>query len=116
MRVRYTDEWKEMRFLLRFFSLVSLAVATIAGTIDSIRSVAESTVAMTSLGDAWKSLSPLTLEKLQSLVSAENGGRIFNPAVEWILIQPAFAVFLAVALLLWIMAYRRVPAAGRFAA
>jgi hypothetical protein len=106
----------EMRFLLRFFSLISLAVATIAGTIDSIQSVAESTVVMTSLGDAWKSLSPSTLEKLQFLVSPENGGRILNPAIEWILVQPAFAVLLAVALLMWVTAYRRMPAAGRFAA
>lgn len=106
----------EMRFLLRFFSLISLAVATIAGTIDSIQSVAESTVVMTSLGDAWKSLSPSTLEKLQFLVSLENGGRILNPVIEWILVQPAFAVLLAVALLMWVTAYRRMPAAGRFAA
>lgn len=106
----------EMRFLLRFFSLISLAVATIAATIDSIQSVAESTVVMTSLGDAWKSLSPSTLEKLQFLVSLENGGRILNPVIEWILVQPAFAVLLAVALLMWVTAYRRMPAAGRFAA
>jgi hypothetical protein len=106
----------EMRFLLRFFSLISLAVATIAGTIDSIQSVAESTVVMTSLGDTWKSLSPSTLEKLQFLVSLENGGRILNPVIEWILVQPAFAVLLAVALLMWVTAYRRMPAAGRFAA
>lgn len=105
-----------MRFLLRFFSLVCLVVATIAGTIDSIQSVAASAVVVTSLGDAWKSVSQSTFEKVQSAIRADDGSRIFAVAGQWVFSQPAFAVFLAVALFLWISAYRRSPAAGRFAA
>ncbi len=105
-----------LRFLLRFFSLVCLAVATIAGTIDSIQSVAASAVVMTSLSDAWKGVSLSTFEKFQSAIAPDDRSQLYAPVLQWVLSQPAFAVVLAVALLLWMIAYRRVPAAGRFAA
>ena len=105
-----------MRFLLRFFSLICLVVATIAGTIDSIQSVAASSVVVTSFGDAWKSISQSSFEKLQTAIHLGDGSRFYATGVEWVLIQPAFAVFLAISLLLWMVAYRRAPAAGRFAA
>jgi hypothetical protein len=104
-----------MRFLLRFFSLVCLAVATVVGTIDSIQSVAASGVVITPLADAWKSLSPSSFDKLQSTISLYDGVRFYGVALQWLMSQPAFAVFLAISLLTWMVAYRRAPAAGRFA-
>lgn len=105
-----------MRFLSRFFSLICLAVATIAGTIDSIQSVAASAVVVTSLGDAWKSVNQSTFERLEATMAGDDGSLLYAPAVQWLLSQPAFAVFMAISLLLWMVAYRRLPAAGRFAA
>ncbi|WFR95268.1 hypothetical protein [Rhizobium tumorigenes] len=106
-----------MLFLLRLGSLVCLVMATIAGTIDSIRSVASSAVVITSFADLWKSFSPSTFERLQAAIPAgDDGGKFYMPAVEWSLSQPAFAVLLAVSLLLWMVGYRRVPATGRFLA
>lgn len=46
--IEYREEF--MRFLLRFASLVALVVAVVAGTIDSIQSVAASAVVMTPMG------------------------------------------------------------------
>lgn len=105
-----------MLFLLRFLSLVCLVMATIAGTVDSIRSVASSSVVITSFGNFWKGISPSTFDQLQSTIVDKDGGTLFGPAWEWCLSQPSFAVLLAVSLLLWIVAYRRVPATGRFLA
>jgi hypothetical protein len=105
-----------MRFLLRFASLVSLVVATIAGTIDSIQSVAASAVVITPVGDAWQDVSPATLEKLQSAVSFYIHPRLYTEGVGWVLSQPTFAVFLAISLVLWMLAYRKSPVAGRFTA
>ena len=105
-----------MRFLLRFASLVALVAATIAGTLDSIQSVAASGVVMTSAGDAIQDLSPSALVAFQSAVSYYLHPSIYNHAVGWVLSQPAFAVLLVISLLLWMIAYRRPPAAGRFAA
>ena len=105
-----------MRFLLRFLSLVCLAGATIAGTIDSIQSVAASALVMTSFGDALKGVSQSTFEKLRMAIRVDDGSSLYAPAVQWVLGQPAFAVLLTISLMFWMVAYRRVPAAGRFAA
>jgi hypothetical protein len=105
-----------MRFLLRLASLVALVTATIAGTLDSIQSVAASGVVMTSTGEAIEDLSPSALASMQSAVSYYLHPGVYNHAVVWVLAQPAFAVLLVISLLLWMIAYRRPPAAGRFAA
>jgi hypothetical protein len=109
-------DWVErtMRFLLRLASLVSLVVATIAGTIDSIQSVAASTVVITPIGDAWQDVSPATLDKLQSALSFYIHPRLSTEGMGWILSQPTFAVFLVISLLLWMLAYRKPQPAGRF--
>jgi hypothetical protein len=109
----YPEGW--MRFLLRFFSLICLVVATIAGTVDSIQSIAASAVVMTSLGDTWKGLSPSTFENLQSAIPRDDGGQLYGSALHWTLAQPAFAVFLVIALLAWMVAYRRAPITRNFA-
>jgi hypothetical protein len=105
-----------MRFLLRFASLVALVAATIAGTLDSIQSVAASAVVMTPLQDTLDDLSPSALASLQSAVSYYIHPSLYNSVIGWVLAQPSFAVFLALSLLLWMVAYKRQPAAGRFAA
>ncbi|MEZ2130224.1 MULTISPECIES: hypothetical protein [unclassified Sinorhizobium] len=103
-----------MRFLLRLGSLVALAVAVIAGTVDSIQSMAASAVMMTSFGDAWEELSPSTLSAVQSSISYYIHPRFYDVAIKWFLLQPAFAVFLVFSLLLWMVAYKKPPVAGRF--
>ncbi|NTF53463.1 hypothetical protein [Rhizobium rhizogenes] len=103
-----------MRFLLRFASLVALVVAVVAGTIDSIQSVAASAVVMTPMGDAWKDVSPSSLASVQSLISYYIHPRLYDMAMQWLLFQPAFAVFLVLSLLLWMVAYKKPPVAGRF--
>jgi hypothetical protein len=105
-----------MRFLLRFASLVALVVAVIAGTIDSIQSVAASSVVLTPMGDAWKDVSPGSLASLQSLISFYIHPRFYDFAMQWLLLQPAFAIFLVISLLLWMIAYKKPPVAGRFTA
>ncbi|KAA0699132.1 hypothetical protein DTW90_06755 [Neorhizobium sp. P12A] len=105
-----------MRFLLRFASLVALVAATIAGTLDSIQSVAASAVVMTPMQDALQDLSPSALTTLQSAVSYYIHPSLYNQVIEWVMSQPAFAVLLTISLLLWMIAYKKPPASGRFAA
>jgi hypothetical protein len=103
-----------MRFLLRFASLVALVVAVIAGTIDSIQSVAASAIVVTPMEDAWNDVSPSSLATVQSLISYYIHPRLYDLVIQWLLFQPAFAVFLAISLLLWMIAYKKPPVAGRF--
>jgi hypothetical protein len=105
-----------MRFLLRLASLIALAVAVIAGTIDSIQSVAASAVVITPMGDAWQDLSPSSLSALQSSISYYVNPRFYALLFQWLMLQPAFAVFLVLSLLFWMVGYKKPPMAGRFAA
>jgi hypothetical protein len=105
-----------MRFLLRLASLVALAVAVIAGTIDSIQSVAASAVVMTPMADAWQDVSPSSLLALQSSVAYYIHPRFYAFVFQWLMLQPAFAMFLVLSLLLWMVGYQKPPVAGRFTA
>jgi hypothetical protein len=105
-----------MRFLLRLASLIALAVAVIAGTIDSIQSVAASSVVITPMGDAWQDMSASSFEALQSTIAYYIHPRFYTIGFQWLMMQPAFAVFLVLSLILWMAGYKKPPVAGRFAA
>ncbi|WEX89412.1 hypothetical protein PZN02_001049 [Sinorhizobium garamanticum] len=105
-----------MRLLLKLASFLALAVAVLAGTVDAIQSVAASEPAMTSLADAISALGPEALNWVHSLQRTGAGPAIWLTALQWLLARPAFAVLLALALLLWMAGYKKRPAAGRFAA
>lgn len=104
-----------MRFLLRALSLLSLVLAVIAGTIDSIQSVAGSGVVLTSFGSAWQDMGGTTLATTQAFVAEHLGEAVRDAVFGWLLFQPAFAVFLALSLLFWMLGYRRATAQGHFA-
>ena len=105
-----------MRFLLRTISLLVLVLAVIAGVIDAIKSVAASKVEFTPLGLAWFEISPDTLNLVQAAVQRHVHPYLWDPVIQWILLQPTWAVFLAVSLLFYLIAWRRPRPAGRFAA
>ncbi|MDX3929928.1 MAG: hypothetical protein QHC90_29585 [Shinella sp.] len=105
-----------MRFLFRFASLLALVLAVMAGTIDAIQSVSASEPVLTPLAVAWSAASPSTLAIVADTIMNRLHPYLWNPTAMWILSQPAFAVFLALALVFWMIGYKRVPAAGRFAA
>ncbi|WP_416796587.1 hypothetical protein [Ciceribacter azotifigens] len=103
-------------FLFRFLSLVALCIAVATGVLDSIASVSASGTVVTPLGIAWIELSPDTLSVVSDAVQRTWGPKAWGFAIRWLLPLPAFAVFLALSLLLWMIGYKRRPAAGRFAA
>lgn len=105
-----------MRILLRIISFACLVLAVALSALDSIESVAESSVILTSLGQVW---ARLNASSLAAGIEAA-GGLPFaawtTRGLSWVLAQPAFAVLLVLSLLAWIGGYRKIPAAGRFAA
>lgn len=103
-----------MRFLLRFVSLLFLAAAIIVGIIDSIQSVAGEAVTLTPLGAALFSINPQILAATEAYFRAHISAQLWDSAVEWLLLQPAFGVFLLLSLVFWLIAWKREPA-GRFA-
>jgi hypothetical protein len=103
-----------MRLLLRFLSLLFLAAAVIVGIVDSIQSVAGETVAMTPLGAALFSINPQILATAETYFQAHISAYVWDTLIEWMLLQPAFVVFLILSLIFWVVAYKREPG-GRFA-
>lgn len=105
-----------IRTLFHFLSLLCLIAAVMAGTLDSIESVSSSSVVVTSLGNHWQNLDVVSLTLAEEAVRSY----IHRDAWAWIVIpllsQPAFVVFLVLALLFWMIGYRRPRFAGRFSA
>lgn len=105
-----------MRFLLRFLSLVFLVAAVMTGIIDSIQSVASESMVVTPFGAALFSVNPEILAAAETWSLQHLPAWMWNTFAEWTMLQPAFAVFLFLSFLFWAVAFKREPAAGRFAA
>lgn len=103
-----------MKSLARFLSFVLLCVAIVASTFDSIRSVATSSVDMTSTIEAWKDFYPSSLTMVEGTVTHY----IHPDAWGWLAMLlnglPACALFLALAFLFWMVGYRKPQMRSRF--
>jgi hypothetical protein len=104
-----------VRFVFRALSMLALLLAVITATMDSIQSVSSSQVMFTSFGSAWQDLDApsleLALESLEHYVEQ----KFVLAGAQWTLRQPTFGVFLVLALIFWMIGYRR-PPPSRFAA
>lgn len=103
-----------IRFLLRLLAMAALAVAVIMGVLDATRSVAASAPVMTPLAESWRAVSPETLDALSAAVQANLYPAIWDPGMLWVLSLPGFAVFAALAFLLFAAGHRPARPAGRF--
>lgn len=104
-----------MRFLLNAFSLIALIVAVISAVVDMIKSVAASEIVLTPLGADWYALSADTLNVTQEVIQRHVHPYVWDPVVQWILLQPTWAVFVVLSLVFYIMGWRKPKPAGRFA-
>ncbi len=105
-----------MRFLLRFASFLALVLGVLVASVDAIQSVSASQPVLTPLATALAAAGPSTTALVQSLERPHAGIAMFDPLIRWSLQQPAFAFLLLISLVLWMVAYRRPPVAGRFSA
>lgn len=105
-----------VRFIFRLASFAALCVAVIAATMDSIASVSASQFVVTPLRLAWVEIAPASLVGLRAFVETKIGTSAWRMFDAWFLPQPAFAVLLGLALLLWMVGYKKPSPAGRFAA
>lgn len=105
-----------MRFLLRFASFLALVIGVLVAAVDAIQSVSASQPVLTPLAAALAAGGASTQSIVQSLERPHANGPFLDPLIRWSLQQPAFAFFLLIALVLWVIAYKRPLAAGRFSA
>lgn len=105
-----------LRLLFRLAAMVSLSVAVIMAVLDATRTVAASHLVMTPLGTSWTSASPDTLASFETFVRDKTNPAVWDTVVAQALGLPGFAVFAALALVLYAIGHRPRRDAGRFAA
>jgi hypothetical protein len=104
-----------IRFLFRLAAMVALAVAVIMAVLDTTRTVAAAHLVLTPLKGSWSAVSPDTLAAAEAFVRGKIQPLVWDTVVDWILSQPGFAVFAAVALLLYMIGYKSERKVARFA-
>jgi len=89
--------------LARFLGFTALALVVISAVLDLTRSIADREIVLTSLGKHWSDLNTQSLTLAQSAVQRYIHPNVWDPYLQWILLQPAWAVFLVLAILfLWL--------------
>lgn len=105
-----------MRFMLRFASFLALVAGVLVASVDAIQSVSASQPVLTPLATALAAGGPSTTALVQSLERPHAGIAMLDPLIRWSLQQPAFVFLFLIALMLWMIGYKRPPVAGRFSA
>ncbi len=105
-----------VRFVFRLVSFTALCLAVIAAAMDSIASVSASQFVVTPLRLAWVEIDPTSLVRFRAAVEDRAGAAVWQVFDSWLLPQPAFAVLLSLALIFWMIGYKKPSPAGRFAA
>jgi uncharacterized membrane protein len=95
-----------IRFFFRFLAVLSLAAAVIMAVVDATRSIADSDLVLTPLGTSWYSVSPETLNLAQAVVQRYLLPALWDPGIVTILTLPGFVVFLALALIFYLIGRR----------
>ncbi len=103
-----------IRFVFRLAAAVALSVAVIMAVLDATRTVAVSRLVMTPLDTSWSNASPTTLAATETFVREKAGPGVWETVVLPLLNLPGFAIFAALAFLLYAVGHRRRP--GRFTA
>ncbi|HBF30301.1 hypothetical protein [Rhizobium sp.] len=104
------------KFLWRFFSFILLVLAVLVGVMDSIESVASSALVTTPFASLWADVDAQGLALVKQWIASHIGDKALHWMESGMLQQPAFVIFLSLALAFWMIGYKRPSPAGRFAA
>ena len=104
-----------IRFVLRVLATFSLAVAVVMAVLDATRSIASDMIVLTPLSESWQTVWPAGYDAAEAAVSEVLMPYMWDPVVLTLLSAPGFAVFLVLALLLYMIGRRPTRRAGRFA-
>jgi len=104
-----------LRLIMRFLALSALALAVISFVIDATRSIGTSKLVVTSVGQSWATLSPQSLDNARAYVEAHGLPGLWDPGITSALAAPTAAVLGVLALLFYMMGYRREERRARFA-
>ena len=95
------------KLIFKIIALLSLVMAAITAILDITRSIADSTIVMTALGQDWFNFSPSTLNFSQAIVQRYLHPAIWDPGIQMILLAPSWLVFAVLALLFGLLGRRK---------
>ena len=93
--------------ILRILALFALAMALITAVLDITRSIADSTIVMTSFGVDWQNFAPGALNQAHDLVKQYLHPAIWDPVIIQILRVPSWIIFGVIWFLLSLLGSRR---------
>jgi hypothetical protein len=96
-----------LKGLCRFFSFTCLVVALLLGVLDSVRSVATQSIDLMSAHAVWELLSPQSLQFIASSVAHYLHPEAWRSMLVMLQDLPACAVALKLALVFWVVGYRK---------
>ena len=105
-----------LRLACRLVAYIALSLAIIAAVLDAARSVGASRLVVTSLSESWQSISATSLALVEASIKSRLYSIFWDPLMLWVLEAPTIVVFALLALLFYVMGYRRADRVGRFAA
>ncbi|MCB1472723.1 MAG: hypothetical protein H6878_04870 [Rhodobiaceae bacterium] len=97
------------RLLARFLGFWLFAAALVALVHDGARSIAASSLVVTSLGELWFSISAPSLNLTQAVIERYLHSVLWDPVMVSILQAPAAVVLMVIALFFALMGRRRRP-------
>jgi len=101
-----------IRFLLRFFGLLLLALGFIFLVYDGIRSISDGSILLTKTSEVWVVVHDRSLAAFQSLIERKAGPDIWQVALAPVLDQPAAAVACILGVILIVMGRKKKPLIG----
>jgi hypothetical protein len=96
-----------LRFIIRTISVVCLALSVMFLIIDATRSVGVSALVWTPLSESWEQFFPETLADFSNWLSTTVHPILNDPLLASLLNFPTFAVFAGLAVLFYIIGYKR---------
>ena len=101
-----------IRFVLRFFGLLLLALGFIFLVYDGIRSISDGTILLTRTSEVWNATHDRSLAAFQALVERNVSTAIWQAVVAPILAQPAAAVACILGVILLMLGRKKRPLIG----
>ena len=95
-----------LKAIFRMLSVVFLVLAVILLVIDVTRSIADSAIVLTPLGQVWFDWSPDTLNLSQAVVQRYLHPYVWDPIIQSVLLAPGWSIF-GILAVLFSMASRR---------
>jgi len=96
-----------IRLLVKFFGVIFMVLALITAILDLTRSIANSAITITPLGQEWFNFSRDSLSIAQSFIQRYLHPAIWDPFIQFLLLRPSWLVLFGFSIIFLWMGRRR---------